>query len=78
MRIVELAGAGQAHEELAKTLEPTAACIRNRVKQAGRDEGERAVGLTTDEREEFARVRRESRVLREEKEVLIKAPASFG
>ena len=35
--------------------------MRNWVKQAERDEGERPDGLSTDEREELARLRRENR-----------------
>lgn len=77
-RLVELARAGQSPEELAKKFEPTAACIRNWVNQAARDDGQKADGLTTDEREELRRLRRENRVLREEKEILKKAAAWFA
>jgi transposase len=70
--------AGRSPESLANDFEPTPQTIRNWVKQADLDDGTRADGLTTDEREELARLRRENRVLREEKEILKKAAAWFA
>lgn len=77
-RIVELARAGQSPEELAKKFEPTAASIRKWVAQADRDAGTRSDGLTTEERDELRRLRRENKILREEKEILKKAAAWFA
>jgi len=77
-RIVELARAGRTINELAREFEPTANAIRKWVKQAGLDEGLRNDGLTTTEREELNRLRRENRVLREEREILAKAAAWFA
>jgi transposase len=74
-RIVELARAGRSIEQLAREFEPTANAIRQWVKQASLDEGLRSDGLTTTEREELTRLRRENRVLREEREILSKAAA---
>src|SRR5215468_2992728 len=77
-RIVELARAGRSLKQLAEEFEPTENCIRNWVKQADLDNGRRHDGLTSDEREELNRLRRENRVLREEKEILKKAAAWFA
>jgi transposase len=77
-RIVELARAGRSFKQLAEEFEPSENCIRNWVKQADLDNGRRHDGLTTDEREELNRLRRENRVLREEKEILKKAAAWFA
>ena len=78
-RIIELARAGRSVQELAREFEPSANAIRNWVKQtAPIDEGLRSDGLTTTEREELNRLRRENRVLREEREILSKAAAWFA
>ena len=70
--------AGRTPEELAKEFEPSAESIRNWVKQADRDDGVRADGLTSAEREELARLRRENRQLKQEREILAKAAAWFA
>ena len=74
-RIIELARAGRSIKVLAREFEPSANVIRQWVKQATLDEGLRSDGLTTSEREELNRRRRENRVLREEREILAKAAA---
>lgn len=77
-RMIELARSGRTPEELAREFEPSAQTIRNWVAQADLDEGRRSDGLTTEEREELRRLRRENRVLREEREILKKAAAWFA
>ena len=77
-RIVELAHAGRRINELAREFEPSANSIRKWVRQAELDAGLRGDGLTTSEREELNRLRRENRVLREEREILSKAAAWFA
>ncbi len=77
-QMVDLVRAGRTPEELSREFEPTAQSIWNWVRQAERDQGVRLDGLTTDEKEELRRLRRENRVLREEKEILKKAAAWFA
>jgi len=77
-RMVELVRSGRTPEALAREFEPTAQSIRQWVKQADLNEGRRADGLTTEEREELVRLRREVRTLRQEREILKKAAAWFA
>jgi transposase len=71
--------AARTPEQLAKEFEPSAQAIRNWVAQADRDEGRREDGLTTVEREELNRLRRENRQLKLEREILSKPrPGSLG
>ena len=77
-RLIELVRGGQSPEELARTFEPSAQTIRNWVRQADLDAGQRTDGLTSEEREEVVRLRREVRTLREEREILKKAAAWFA
>src|SRR5215469_15884809 len=77
-RLVEMVRGGRTPEELAEKFEPTAQSIRNWVAQADRDDGRRQDGLTTDERHELTRLRREVKTLREEREILKKAAAWFA
>jgi transposase len=73
--MIELVRAGRTPASLAKDFAPSAQTIANWVKQADRDEGKRNDGLTTDERDELAALRREVRTLREEREILKKFAA---
>jgi transposase len=76
--MVELVRSGRTPEELAREFEPSAGAIRNWVRQAELDEGDRSDGLTTDERQELRRLRRENKQLRLEREILKKAAAWFA
>jgi transposase len=77
-RVIELARSGRPIAQLAREFEASANAIRKWVKQTGLDEGLRSDGLTTAERDELNRLRRENRVLREEREILSKAAAWFA
>jgi transposase len=72
-QMVELVHAGRTPEELAREFEPTAQSIRNWVAQSKRNAGRGDGGLTTAEREELNRLRRENRQLRLEREILSNA-----
>lgn len=77
-QMVELVRAGRTPGELAKEFEPSSQAIRNWVRQKERDTGQRKDGLSTGEREELTKLRRENRRLREEREILAKAAAWFA
>src|SRR5208337_4614859 len=66
-QMVELVHAGRSPEALAREFEPTAQSIRNWVARAERDAVRGNGGLTTTEREELSRLRRENRELRLER-----------
>jgi len=77
-RTVELIeSSGKSINEVCRELDLTETAVRRWVKQARIDQGE-APGLTSDERAELARLRRENKVLREEREILKKAAAFFA
>jgi transposase-like protein len=77
-RAVELAREGpKPIAQIAHDLGIADSCLRNWLRQADIDEGKRQ-GLSTEERQELVRLRRENRVLRMEKEILGKAAAFFA
>lgn len=76
--MVDLVRSGRTPEELSREFEPSADSIRLWVRQSDLDEGRRNDGLTSVEREELNRLRRENRRLREEREILSKAAAWFA
>jgi Transposase and inactivated derivatives len=77
-RTVELIRtSGKPIAQVCRELDLTETAVRRWVDQAQIDAGERE-GLTSKEREELARLRRENRVLREEREILRKAAAFFA
>ena len=77
-RLIKLARTGRTPEELGRQFEPSSQTIRNWRRQADRDDGRRQDGLTTEEREEVRRRRREVNALREEREILRNAAAWFA
>ena len=77
-QMIALVRAGRTPESLSREFEPSAQTIHNWVRQADRDEGCRPDGLTSAEREELRRLRRENKRLRTEREILAKAAAWFA
>jgi len=80
-KIVDLVRSGRTPEELAREFEPTSQSIRNWIAQAGVDEcmAAKVSGKPVNqERDELERLRRENKVLREEREILKKAAAWFA
>jgi transposase len=77
-QMIELVRSGRTPGELGREFECSAQTIRNWVHQANLDEGRRDDGLTTAEREELRRLRREVKQLRMERDILKKAAAWFA
>ena len=81
-QMVELVRAGRDPEGLAREFEPTAQSIRAWVAQADRQEGRREAAqpaaLSAAEHEELARLRRENKQLRLERDILSRAAAWFA
>src|SRR6186997_3633214 len=62
----------------ARDLDLTETALREWVKRARADRTHGRTGLTTAEREELARLRKENRILQEERDILKKATAFFA
>ncbi len=69
---------GKTVAAAARDLDLTESSLRNWVEQARADRTHGKTGLTTAEREELARLRRELRIAQEEREILKKAAAFFA
>ena len=87
-QIIDLIRAGREPADLARDFEPSAESIRKWVALADKQEGHRQEKgaaqvsatdvLTTTERDELAQLRRESRQLRVERDILPRAAAWFA
>ena len=80
-QMVDLVRAGRSAEGLSREFEPTAQSIGAWVAAADKQEGlreEALAGLSASERDELARLRRENKQLRVERDILSKAAAWFA
>ncbi len=68
---------GKTAGRVARDLDLTESALRNWVARARADRTQGRTGLTTEEREELRRLRKENRVLRTEREILKNAAAFF-
>ena len=69
---------GKSVSQVARDLDLTASALQSWVDRARADRTHGKTGLTTAEREELARLRKEVRELRMEREILKKAAAFFA
>ena len=69
---------GKSVTAVARELDLVASALGNWVKQARADRSKGRTGLTSAEREELTRLRREVRILEEERTILKKAAAFFA
>src|SRR5258708_8176013 len=77
-QMVDLVRGGRTAASLSKEFGPTPWTIGLWVRQAKRDAGKGDGGLTTAEREEVSRLRREDRNPKGEREILSQAAAWFA
>jgi len=77
-KILELIRSGESGNAVARRFNVSRQTITNWLKQDERDSGRRTDGLTTEERSELTRLRREVKRLTIEQEILSKAAAWFA
>jgi transposase len=75
---IELLRAGRTPRELAESLGVSQQTLRNWRRQDELDHHDRDDGLTSDEREELRRLRRENARLTQERDLLKRAAAFFA
>ncbi len=74
----QVTSSGKPVAATARDLGVSYETLQKWIKRAALNAGERQDGLTTEERDELRRLRRENRILQEEREILKKAAAFFA
>jgi len=77
-KMVDLVLSGRSPEDLEKEFEPSAISIRSWVAKSKEAPKKRSTAPVDSDRQELERLRREVRILREEREILKKAAAWFA
>ena len=77
-KMVDLVRSGRTPEELAKEFEPSSISIRNWVSRAEGSKVSRQRDIQVVDQKELDRLRKENRILREERDILKKAAAWFA
>jgi transposase len=77
-KVIELARSGRSLDELAREFSLAPQTVRNWCKQHALDAGTRNDGLTSEERVELSKLKRENKRLTIENEILSKAAAWFA
>ncbi len=75
---LELVRQGRSIPDVAESLGVSPQSLRNWWRQGERDRGERDDGLTSAEREELRKLRRENARLEQERDILKRATALFA
>jgi len=77
-KIIELVRSGRNANDVSREFDLSRQTIANWLKQDDLNEGRRDDGLTTAERDELTRLRRENKRLKMDTEILSKAAAWFA
>ena len=77
-KVIELARSGRSLDELAREFSLAPQTVRNWCKQDALDAGTRNDGLTSEERVELSKLKRENKRLTIENQILSKAAAWFA
>src|SRR5690625_1051582 len=78
LKMIELARSDRSIVELTREFEPSEQTIRNWIRQADINAGHRHDGLSSEEKQELSRLRKEIRRLQQERDILANAAAWFA
>ena len=78
IRVARSREPGQSLKQIATDFGIAESCLRNWLRQEQLDRGEREDGVTTEERDELRKLRRQVRELEQEREILKRAVTFFA